>query len=125
MPPSPPSGTPNGVSSPFPLYTREDIADHKKPDDLWIVIHGDVYNVTEWRKRHPGGRKVLQHYGGEDATIAYESFHIDKELVRKHMSHLKVGRLVDSQAKVSLCLFFRLLANGVRYFQMTYSEASP
>ena len=55
---------------PLPLFSREEVGRHEKPGDCWIVIHGDVYDVTRWLDRHPGGRDVLQHYGGEDATVS-------------------------------------------------------
>ena len=51
-------------------YTREEVSLHKKSDDCWIIIHGEVYNVTPWLNRHPGGAKVLLHYAGEDATVS-------------------------------------------------------
>lgn len=110
MAPSPPNPLANGGTSPLPVYTAEDVSKHKKPDDLWIVVHGDVYNVTEWRKKHPGGRKLLQHYGGHDATLAYESFHIDKEMVQKYMRHLKIGKLAEEEAKQPAIIqdFFKL-----------------
>ena len=50
-------------------YTRGEVALHKKPQDLWIIIDGKVYDVTSWLKHHPGGKKIIQHYGGEDATV--------------------------------------------------------
>lgn len=34
--------------------TKEEVAVHKKPDDLWIVIDEDVYNLTEFQSEHPG-----------------------------------------------------------------------
>lgn len=86
----------------LPILTREEVAKHKENGDLWIVIHGNVYNVTNWSRRHPGGDKVLQHHGGQDATVAYESFHIDKKTVQKYMGHLKVGRLSEEEAPVRL-----------------------
>ena len=51
-------------------YTRGEVALHKTPQDLWIIIDGKVYDVTNWLKRHPGGKRVIQHYGGEDATVS-------------------------------------------------------
>ena len=50
-------------------YTRAEVALHKEIDDLWIIIYGRVYNVTNWAKKHPGGEVVLTNYGGEDASV--------------------------------------------------------
>ena len=51
-------------------YTRGEVALHKTPQDLWIIIDGKVYDVTNWLNHHPGGKRVIQHYGGEDATVS-------------------------------------------------------
>ena len=36
------------------LFSKEDVAAHKKPDDLWVVIDDDVYNLTDFQSEHPG-----------------------------------------------------------------------
>ena len=33
----------------------EEIRKHCTADDCWIVLEGLVYNVSDWKKRHPGG----------------------------------------------------------------------
>ena len=50
-------------------YTRAEVALHKTPQDLWIIVDGKVYDVTKWLKHHPGGERILQHHGGQDATV--------------------------------------------------------
>ncbi|KAL5457343.1 hypothetical protein EMCRGX_G034592 [Ephydatia muelleri] len=81
-------------------YTREEVALHKKHDDCWIIIHGKVYNVTPWLKRHPGGAKVLLHYAGDDATVAFESFHNDKAYAQRYMVPFHIGYIVSEQAQL-------------------------
>ena len=39
--------------------TRKEVAKHNKRDDAWIIIHGKVYDVTEWQIEHPGDEKIL------------------------------------------------------------------
>jgi cytochrome b involved in lipid metabolism len=51
-------------------YTRQEVAQHKQLDDCWIVVGGEVYNISSWLKRHPGGARILMHYAGEDATVS-------------------------------------------------------
>ena len=63
---------PNGVAKQLPCFTREEVFQHRKQDDCWIILHGEVYNVTPWLSKHPGGAKLLLHYGGEDATVRKE-----------------------------------------------------
>lgn len=61
----------------FREYTREEVAQHNKPDDAWIIVKDKrtqelrVYDVSEYVDEHPGGESILNHAGG-DAT---EGFH--------------------------------------------------
>ncbi|XP_036181756.1 fatty acid desaturase 2-like protein FADS2B isoform X3 [Myotis myotis] len=50
------------------LYSWQEIQRHNQETDQWLVINRKVYDVTSWADRHPGGRRVLNHYAGEDAT---------------------------------------------------------
>ena len=53
----------------LPTYTREEVAQHNKSTDCWVVLHGQVYDVTKWLPRHPGGARIILHYAGQDATV--------------------------------------------------------
>ncbi|QIW98538.1 hypothetical protein AMS68_004056 [Peltaster fructicola] len=52
--------------------TKEDVAKHKTRQDLWITVHGNVYDVTAYAADHPGGADALVEVAGQDATSAYE-----------------------------------------------------
>lgn len=49
-----------------------DVAKHNTKNDLWMVIHGKVYDVREYARDHPGGAEALVEVAGTDATSAYE-----------------------------------------------------
>lgn len=36
------------------LFSRNEVAAHKKSDDLWIVVDEDVYDLTKFQSEHPG-----------------------------------------------------------------------
>ena len=35
-------------------YSKDAVAAHKKPDDLWIIVDDDVYDMTQFQTEHPG-----------------------------------------------------------------------
>ena len=35
-------------------FSASDVAAHKKPDDLWIIVDEDVYDLTKFQAEHPG-----------------------------------------------------------------------
>ncbi|XP_062572489.1 acyl-CoA Delta-6 desaturase-like, partial [Saccostrea cucullata] len=76
-------------------YTVEEIKQHNKRDDNWLMINGKVYDLSRWAKKHPGGAKILGHYAGEDATDAWTAFHNDKGYVSKFMKALYIGDVKD------------------------------
>lgn len=76
------------------IYTMDEVAHHNIAQDLWIVIHGSVYNITEFQKEHPGGDEVLLQLGGQDATDCFESVGHSPEAI-KLREKFKIGVLVD------------------------------
>lgn len=60
---------PNGASSLKTLYTWEEIRKHNQKNDCWIVVNDIVYNMTSFKKKHPGGAKIIDFYAGQDATV--------------------------------------------------------
>jgi len=49
----------------LPEYSLEEVSKHASVDDMWIVIAGKVYDVTDWQHDHPGGDDVLQVNAGK------------------------------------------------------------
>lgn len=41
-------------------FTQSDVASHNKPDSLWIVVDGDVYDLTKFQDDHPGMQLAIQ-----------------------------------------------------------------
>jgi cytochrome b involved in lipid metabolism len=72
----------------------EELASHKTADDCWIGLHGNVYDLTDYAKSHPGGARVITDLAGMDGTSEYQRFH-SQGLLSSVQGKL-VGRLEGS-----------------------------
>jgi cytochrome b involved in lipid metabolism len=41
-------------------FSAADVASHKTASDLWIIVDGEIYDVTNFQEEHPGGKKSEQ-----------------------------------------------------------------
>ncbi|POR32773.1 Uncharacterized protein TPAR_07024 [Tolypocladium paradoxum] len=80
-----------------------EVARHNTPESCWIVIHGQVWDVTEsvvidvptgFLGEHPGGAKIIFKYAGQDATEAYDGIH-NPDLVHETLSASQCLGAVD------------------------------
>lgn len=51
-------------------FTISEVALHDSKEDCWTVISGNVYDLTKFINRHPGGDEILRACG-TDATILF------------------------------------------------------
>lgn len=35
-------------------FSTNDVSSHSKPDSLWIIVDGDIYDLTKFQDDHPG-----------------------------------------------------------------------
>lgn len=40
-----------------------------------MIIHGKVYDLTQFLPEHPGGQRIILKYAGKDATDAFDPIH--------------------------------------------------
>lgn len=78
------------------LYTLEEISKHNSKNDCWMVIDNNVYNVSSFVDKHPGGDKILQGCG-KDATEMFnaERKHLFSSVAKQMMSLLKIGTVAN------------------------------
>jgi cytochrome b involved in lipid metabolism len=55
--------------------TLSEVSSHNNENDCWLVIDGQVYDVTRYIPMHPGGRDKIIAFCGKDATSAFDSKH--------------------------------------------------
>merc|ERR1719200_85101 len=55
--------------------TMEEVAKHTTNTDCWVVVNGEVLNVTSFLKEHPGGELAILTFAGKDATEEFDMIH--------------------------------------------------
>ena len=59
----------------------------------WTVIDGDVYDITNYIKMHPGGVKKINLGVGKDSTVMFHKFHKGIRLELTPLPGLKFGEI--------------------------------
>lgn len=95
---SPPPPTPP-TPPPPQLITLEEVSKHATGKDCWMVIHGKVYNVTDFLDEHPGGDEVMISSSGKDATEDFEDVG-HSTAARKQLDDYYVGEYDVNSAPV-------------------------
>jgi len=89
-----PAGAPVVVDGEKKLtkFSWDEISKHNKETDCWLVVKGNVYDVTTWVNKHPGGRIILNG-AGRESTAMFMSYHPQK--VYPMLSKYQIG-IVDN-----------------------------
>ncbi|CAK7314623.1 Cytochrome b5 type B [Vulpes lagopus] len=66
------NGNGQGGETAVTYYRLEEVAKRNSLKEIWLVIHGRVYDVTDFLKEHPGGEEVLLEQAGADASESFE-----------------------------------------------------
>ena len=73
------------------------VAKHTSPESCWVVLHGNVYDVTEFLPEHPGGSRIILQLAGRDATPEYDPIHPPGTLEENLKPEAKLGT-VDAES---------------------------
>ncbi|KAK3085602.1 hypothetical protein FSP39_005993 [Pinctada imbricata] len=75
------------------FYRLKEVAAHSDFCSCWIVVHDNVYDITDFLHEHPGGWDVLMENAGTDATVAFDDKGHSKD-AKELLSQYKIGELV-------------------------------
>jgi len=52
-----------------------EVKKHTTKDSAWVILHGQVYDLTHFLDDHPGGEQVVLKWAGKDATKFWSAIH--------------------------------------------------
>ncbi|MFT4308330.1 MAG: cytochrome b5 domain-containing protein [Candidatus Woesearchaeota archaeon] len=76
-----------------PVYTMADVESRSSQDDCWTAIRGEVFDLTEWIARHPGGSRAIVNLCGTDGTAAFEGQHGGRASPEARLDDYVIGTL--------------------------------
>lgn len=79
-------------------YTIEQVAQHNTAKDIWIIVEGKVFDLTQFINEHPGGKKVLMKMAGKDASKQFKTFHNDAIMQRVGLP-MQIGVIGSANAE--------------------------
>jgi flavocytochrome c len=62
------------------IVSMEEVEEHNDDGDCWVVIHGVVYDLTEFAGEHPAGAESIHILAGKDGSEAFAAVH-NKDLL--------------------------------------------
>merc|ERR1712176_69839 len=72
--------------------TLQEVEKHVTKTDCWVVLHGDVLNVTNFLSQHPGGELAILTFAGKDATAEFDMIH-PPDVVGKYAPDAIIGKV--------------------------------
>jgi cytochrome b involved in lipid metabolism len=90
---APNTPTPAESAVPGTTYTLADVATHPDRTSCWSAINGNVYDLTTWIDRHPGGADRILSICGKDGSSAFSKKHLGEPKPEAMLATFKIGVL--------------------------------
>merc|ERR1719420_1378213 len=115
-----------------------ELAKHNSAADCWVVVNGQVLDVTAFLKDHPGGELAIVTFAGKDASEEFNMIH-PPDVIGKYAPDAVIGVLGEggagggddessdeeaAEATVAVNLNAGLLKKGGRYVNEKHANAS-
>jgi len=91
------SATPSAsVISGLTKLTLEEVKKHDSGTTCWSIVYGNVFDLTKWITKHPGGAAVIRAICGKDGSDAFEGQHAGQGKPANQLSNYYLGKLGES-----------------------------
>lgn len=88
----------NTTQNPTPtnstVYNSQNVSKHNRASDCWSIVSGNVYDLTSWIARHPGGQSAIISMCGVDSTSSFMDQHGGQGRPEYELAKYLLGPLV-------------------------------
>lgn len=81
------------------VLSLQEVSQHNKKDDCWVIIHDKAYDLSDFMDEHPGGLAIIMKYAGKDATKAFDPIHPGDTLTKYLQPKYHKGEVEKKQKK--------------------------
>ena len=78
---------------PSKRYTLAQVKKHNKATNCWSIVGRNVYNLTGWVNKHPGGAGTIVAMCGKNGTKLFNSKHSGDAGAKAALARYKIGTL--------------------------------
>jgi cytochrome b involved in lipid metabolism len=75
------------------FFTMQEVSLHNSRESCWSAIRGNVYDLTDFISKHPGGSDKVLKICGKDGTQAFENKHSGQEGPESTLTQFNIGKL--------------------------------
>ncbi len=76
-------------------FTMTEVALHNTETDCYSVVSGNVYELTSWVSKHPGGPEAIKGICGTDATAKFSGQHGGQPQPEQALSGFLIGKVAN------------------------------
>jgi len=95
------TGRAAGQRTTTPGITPSEVAKHSSATSCWSSINGNVYDMTSYVNKHPGGAGVIKAICGKDGTQAFNGQHRGEGAPANVLTGLLVGPLQNAATQTA------------------------
>ena len=78
-------------------YNRSEVLQHNTLDDCWVIINNKVYDLSDFIKKHTGGKEIIETRAGEDATSFFYLKHVSNKGILRQLETYCIGEICASE----------------------------
>lgn len=75
------------------FFSLAEVAANNSPEKCWAAVNGEVYDLSSWISRHPGGSSAIINMCGKDASEDFNRQHGRSTAAQAALILFKIGSL--------------------------------